>query len=621
MIRIRCNPTSSSPLRRALLLGAATTLAALSSLAAGCGGGDGDSSSSGDTPKRPRAADVATVTEPPTVVPISGQRGGTLTFAESGDMTTFNPITSSSATEGELAALVFDTLVSYDNGAWEQTPSLAHAWEVTEDNLDWTFHLRKGIKWSDGEDFTADDVLFSFATSFHPKVPNSNKDGFRVGNAPFPDVVKLDDHTVRFECQAVDAMFLVHAASVKILPEHIWADSLDAANPTFPTVMGTAEHEIATVVGTGPFRLVSYAASERIVYERNPLYWKQDQDGTNLPYLDKLIVLLVSDLSTRSTQFLNGAHDLINDIPVPDYDRMKAKEKEGAFTIHRPGLTPNTYWVSFNQHPGGDEESVPFVKPHLLKWFQDVRFRRAMSHAIDREALVKQFMGGKGAAIYSQTNRGNKTWHHDVPKTEYNPQKAGALLDQMGLRDRDGDGVREDDQGNKCVVELTTNVNNPLRVQIITQIKVDWTAVGVDTITRPMDFNELVNQLEDGHKWEAMLLGWGSGVPPDPLNGKNIHLSSGRLHVWYPMQAQPANAWEVRNDALIAEMDATTAEPERIRLWGEFLMHQAQGLPMLYLVSPNAYAATKPRVQNVRPSVLRPMTTYSIEELWVDDGL
>ena len=162
-------------------------------------------------------------------------------------------------------------------------------------------------------------------------------------------------------------------------------------------------------------------------------------------------------------------------------------------------------------------------------------------------------------------------------------------------------------------------MENPTRVKVLAQLKADWTAIGVEAVTKPVNFQKLVQELEDGHRWEVMLLGWASSVPPDPLFGKNIHLSSGRLHVWYPMQPEPANEWERIADGILDEMAAEPDTEKRRPMWARYLKHHAAGLPMLYLYTQNDYAATKPRVKNLKPTVLRPQTWHNVEELWLDE--
>jgi peptide/nickel transport system substrate-binding protein len=547
-----------------------------------------------------------------------GKYGGVITWSEPGEMTTFNPLVTNASPESELRSLIFDPLVSYDNGLMATIPGLAHKWEHSDDGLVWTFHLRKGVQWSDGKPFTADDVLFSFASCFHPKIKNSPKDGFRVGDADYPKVEKLDDFTVRFTLPVVNALFETHVGNVYIAPAHLWADTIKGDNPTYAEKMTPAHVE--ECVGTGPFMFVEYSGAERIVYKRNPRSWRQDKDGNRLPYVDGVIVLLAKDLGTRTEQFLAKNFDMITDIPAQDYQRFKDGEKEGWFKVHRLGLSLNVTWITLNQHPGKDASGKPFVAPHKLAWFQDARFRRAMSHASDREKIVKILLDGKGEAIYGNTTRGNKQWYAEHTKFAFDPAKAKALLDEMDLKDKDGDGVREDAQGRRVEIDVSTNTENPMRVGALNQLKADWAAVGVAMNATQVAFNDLVNQLQDNHRWEAIVMGWASGVPPDPLNGINIHHSSGRLHAWYPMQPAPANAWEVENDAILVAMQREPDAAKRKPLWAKYLELEAQGQNQIFLFAQNGYAASKGRVKGLRPSVLRPQTWYNVEELWLDEG-
>ena len=556
--------------------------------------------------------------DPPAISAVTGKYGGTLTWATVGEVASFNPTVTSTTTESELAGLVFETLVDYDNIAWKHTPGLAHSWERTDDFLTWTFHLRRGIKWSDGEPFTAADVKFTFEdVVFNPGIASSAKDGFKVGDFPFPRVETIGDDTVRFTLPCVNALFLTYAGGISIVPQHKWADAVTGDDPAYKSAM-SATSKLSDIVGTGPFRVLQYNGAENIVYERNPYYWRLDANGLRLPYVDRAMVLLYKELPTRTTAFLAGDFDMITNIPAPDYDRVKAAESSGAFVFHRLGLSLNTVWIAFNQHPGKDSEGTPFVAPQKLALFQNPKFRRAMSFAVDRENLVKLMLNGKGEPIYGPTSPANEEWYSDdFEKTPYDVGRARALLAEIGLRDSDGDGVLEDANGKRVTIELTTNVENTMRIKVLSQLKADWTAVGVETSVRPLTFNELVHELQDGHRWDTILLGWGSAVPPDPLYGKNIHLSSGRLHAWYPAQETPANEWERVGDALLDEMAGLPDAADRVPIWAKYLKHHAEGLPILYLFTQNAYAASKPDVMNVAPSILPPNTWHNIEDLWL----
>jgi peptide/nickel transport system substrate-binding protein len=558
--------------------------------------------------------------DPPLDADCSGLYGGTISIGLLGEtIDTFNPLTSNEATASELSGLVFDYLTAYDNAEWRSRPSLAWKWEVSPDYLTWTFHLRKGVKFSDGTPLTARDVVFSFMkTCFNPKIPNSAVDGFKIGDAPLPVFEAKDDHTVVARCSAIDALFLDHCSGVPIVPEARWRDAVGGDEPAYNRAMG-AEHP-EEVIGTGPYRIVQYSTGEKIVYEPNPYSWRTTKGGQRLPFASRIVAKLVKDNTTRTLQYLGGGFDLMDSIQVVDFPQFSSREKEGWFTLHRLGLSLNVTWLSFNQNPGKRPDGTPKIAPHRLKWFQDARFRRAVNHAIDRDQLVKNILDGRGEAIWSDTPRSNRTWYAEVQRFPYDPAKANAILDSMGLARRDRDGVRMDAEGRRVSFDLTTNVENPIRIKVIAQLKDFLAAVGVEAQLRPAQFQEISSQLDDIHQWEAMVLGWGSAVPPDPLNGKNIHLSSARLHVWYPQQPKPFADWEQACDSVISMMDRNPEVELRRPLWAIFLAIQAYQQPTIYLYAPNEYAASRNRIRNLRPSLLRPSTWWNYEELWTEDG-
>ncbi len=549
---------------------------------------------------------------------VTGEYGGTLSWLEVGEVGTFNPVMGETAMENNIKSLVFDTLAAYDNYQWKYVPGLAWKWDRSEDWLTWTFHLRKGVKFSDGTPLTAADVEFTYRAVTHEKVATSKKASFQVGNAPFPELEVLDDHTVRFTLPVVNALFLGAVSGLDILPAARYGHTLEGDEPTFGEQM-VASGDLSTVVGTGPFRVVEYSGAERVVYERNPYYWRIASDGKRMPFVDRVIILMSKDLTSRSVKFLDGGADMITTIPPSDYKQFTHVERDGWFKVHRLGLSLNTNWISFNQHPG-EADGKPFVAPHMLRLFQDVRYRRAVSHAIDREKLVRLFVRGKGEGIYSGTNQANKTWHVPEERFPYDRERAAALFAELGLADTDGDGILEDADGNVIRFKMMTNVENPLRVSIIAQIKADLNAVGIDVQLTPMNFQEVVGKLMDGHDWDCILLGWASSVPPDPLGGKNILLSNARLHVWHPMQEKPVNDFEAETDRLVMAMDGQPDPVKRKVLFADLMKHQSGAQPIIYLYSANEYAAVTCRVKNVKASLLRPQTWHNIDELWLDDG-
>jgi peptide/nickel transport system substrate-binding protein len=553
----------------------------------------------------------------------TGTYGGRLVYAILGEVDTFNPVEPKGATDQEIRAIVFSGLVDYNNGNWQTGPEVAKSWDVSDDNLTWTFYLREGIRWSDGEPVTIDDALFSFQAVFHDQIATSIKDGFKhPETGALPQVsIDRDRNALIFQLSRVDSQFLTHIGNVRLIPHHKWKDHLQDENPTLLQQM-TSNAPPEDLVGCGPFVLKNYVPGEKIVYQRNPYYWKKDARGQRLPYLDEVVILLVKDLNLQWQKFEAGELDIFMELPADHFREASAMEKAGKADLVRLGVSLNSNWVCFNLHPGQDAETgEPFVDPAKSYWFHKLEFRKAVNHAIDRDGIQRTAFQGRATPIWSSITPGNRSWYHKgVPTYPHSIDKAKEYLDGLGWKDSDGDGVREDDQGRPIVFNLNTNVENNLRQQIGNLIMQDLRKVGIKVNFKPIIFNDLVTSLRDSHRWDMILLGWGSGVPPDPANGKNITLSSGRLHAWYPQQPEPATAWESRIDSLMTMMDAELDDTVRKKYYDEVQELIGQNIPILYLIAANSYCTSKTnRLGNLWPSLLRPQLTWNLDTLWIRD--
>jgi len=559
--------------------------------------------------------------DPPLQQNRTGTYGGTLVYSILGEVETFNPVEPKGATSQELRALVFSGLVSYSNGHWQPAPLLAHKWDVSEDHRTWTFHLRRGVRFSDGRPLTIDDVEFSFRAIFHPQVPSSIRDGFRDEEGRYPTMsVDREAQTISFTTHDVDSQFLTHVGNVSIVPKHILGDHLQDENPTILEQM-TSAADPSTIVGCGPFVLKSYAPAERVVYERNPHYWETDARGERLPYFDRIVIALIKDQNLQVQKFLAGEHDLLDTLPPDRYREAAdaAKGDDAAFEVLTLGCSLNTNWVAFNLHPGTNPSTgKPFVAEEKQHWFQQLDFRRAVNHAIDRRGIVKSALEGRGRPIWASITPGNRNFYcKDVERYPHDLELAGKLLDDLGWKDTDGDGFREDDKGRKISFDLNTNVENNTRLQICNLLKNDLARVGIEVNFKAIDFNGLVTRLRDSHEWDMILLGWGSGVPADPSNSKNINRTSGRLHVWYPGQPQPSPIeWEREVDKLVGRLDRELDPAVRKEISDQIQIAVSRHIPILYLVASNQYSLGKKSIGNLWPSLLRPSVTWNIQELY-----
>ncbi len=559
----------------------------------------------GEAPKEAKVNDTGEI----------GRYGGRLVLSVLNDPGTWNPLMSKGATDQEYSQIMQASLTGYNNEQWANTFELAKDMKVSEDGLTWTYILREGIKWSDGEPFDADDVVFTFAVVNTTTYAIGERDMFKVGDAPLPECTKIDAHTVQFKLAAVDVLFDEHVGSVRIIPEHKLGEA--HAKGEFEQAWKLGEN-LDEIVGLGPFRIVKYSPAERAVFERNPYYWKVDQGGNRLPYIDQLISLIVPDQNTAYAKFKNGDFDTLEPLRSGDFeDANKVAEAKG-FTVGKPGLSLNTNYIAFNRNPGTNAEGQPYVKPYKLKWFRNKTFRKAIAFACDRRSMVKNLLKGRGRPIYARVPPSNKQWYLKPPyQYKFSLEKAGELLDSIGYKDRDGDGVREDPDGNRLEFIINTNSENEIRTGVCTIIKEDLEKIGIKVTLSAVIFTQLVTMIRDTHNWEAYVLGWASGVPPDPLLSKNMLLSSGRLHSGWPRQEKPGTEWEAKIDELMGQLSQTVDIAERKKINAEITNIWTDELPEIYLFSSNLYVAAYDKVGNWRPTLLRPHNWWNIEELYI----
>jgi peptide/nickel transport system substrate-binding protein len=400
------------------------------------------------------------------------------------------------------------------------------------------------------------------------------------------------------------------------MPHHKWARAAEEGR--FSEILKVGD-PLSEMVGCGPFRIVDYKTDEAITFERNPRYWIFDQDGKRLPYAERVMLRIVPNLDTMYTKFIAGEFDLLEPLQPEYYQDARAKEKDGDFKVVPLGPSLRTVYFAVNQNPGSNAETgQPYVAPWKLKYFRMTEFRRALSHAVDRDAIVDNLLGGRGSPLYAFTPPPNKLWHNpDVPKYPHDKKKARDLLESIGLVDRDGDGIRETPEGRKFSFTLLTNTENNMRVQACTMIQKDLKEVGLDVTPSPMVFTTLVRNIQSAYDWEAFLLGWASGVPPDPLMSKNILLSSGQSHNWFPLQESPATPWEAEMDKLTAEMGQEDSREKRKAIYDRIQVILAEQQPMIFLFNDNLYVGARNRFRNLKPSILRPHTYWNIEEIAV----
>jgi peptide/nickel transport system substrate-binding protein len=544
-----------------------------------------------------------------------GKYGGTLVMAVPASPTSFNPITATDpATVRAIEGPVYKALTDYDNKEQREVPGLAKSWESTPDGLHWTFNLRRGVRWSDGEPFNADDVLFSLQVTFDPNIAAAARALFTQSDESLPEYEEIDDYTIEFNLTEPNPLFTVALGSVYLIPKHKWEAAYQSGDFAHTLSLNT---DPADVVGLGPYRVTSFKADQSLALERNPYFWKVDGRGQRLPYLDRVVFEIVPDAGSVVLKFQNGETDMLYAVSPDAADSLKKDEQRGDFTVHDLGPSFGTSFLVFNQQPGANKEGRPYVDPVKLKWFRNVKFRQALSFAIDREAMIRTALFGHGMPIYGFDTPANKMWYSDqIPKYAYDPERAKQLLTEIGISDRNGDGIAEDGEGHPVRFSLSTNSNRADRVNMGTFVKENLARVGIAVDFQPLDSNLLHDKLSTTRDFDSIIFGWQSGVPPDPIISKNSLDPGGLQYFAFPRQETPSTPWENELKQLVDLSDSAADIGLRQKYHWDAMRVWSENLPEIDLIAAEFFVAARNRFGNFKPSPLSPYTYWNLEELY-----
>ncbi|MEJ7619906.1 MAG: ABC transporter substrate-binding protein [Aquificaceae bacterium] len=544
----------------------------------------------------PRGGEVSFVRLKPENFHIrEGREGGELRFVLSSDPRTLNPALAQETSSTAVLSDLFTGLTKTDLKTMRVVPDLAEGWEEKEDGRLYIFYLRRGVRWSDGEPFTAEDVVFTYRDIYlNPQIPNSTGDMFKgilksqedIGNF----VKKIDDYTLEFRLPESFAPFL-NALSAPILPKHKLEKFVKEGNFMTAWNVNTDPKDI---VGTGPYRLKRYIKGVMVEYEANPYYYEHDNSNRQLPYIKRKIGYIVQDPDTTLLKYSLGEIDYMGVRPQDVLFMSRIKNT----TLYDLGPTPSTTFLVFNQNPSS---GIPKYK---LRWFQNRDFRIAISHAIDREGMCYLVYNGLADPLYGPITPANRPYYTEglFPVYEYNLKKARAILESLGFKDRNGDGWLEDPEGNTLEIVLLTNAGNKEREAIGNMIKEDLEKIGIKVIFRPIDFNSLVSRLTSPpYDWEAVIIGLTGSM--DPHFGRNVWHSSGTLHMWNPRQGKPQTHWEKEIDELFDLGARETNFEKRVEIYRRAYRIIAEEQPMIFLATPKSMLAVRNKFENLFPTV------------------
>jgi peptide/nickel transport system substrate-binding protein len=519
-----------------------------------------------------------------------GVRGGTYTLTGIEDPKGWNHQTSHETSTTWVTNRMTAGLVNANPITAALEPGIATGWDISDDSLIITFHLREGLKWSDGEPFTADDVVFTYNdVILNEDVDCNARDGQVLPDGTFPLCEKVDDYTVRFTLSTIYRPIL-NSLGFGIMPKHALAQYVHKLNPEVPAgtfnETWTLDTPLDELVSIGPYVVTAYQVNVSLTMERNPYFWWYDPAGTQLPYFDKVLLQIVTNQDVSMLKFRNGEVDTYGlrpeDIPI----LLGEAGGKGFQVLITDLMTTGTTWICPNQDIGL-AEGTDNEKREL---YRTVKFREALAHLLDKDTMVQNVLNGLGKAQWSNVTvsspfyggrdeYGGPITENNAVWFEYDPALAASMLDELGVVDQDGDGWRDLPSGDPLTIEINAN-DNTVRIAYCLIIQDDFRAVGLNATFQVIDFNTLVNQLLSG-TGDIIQLGLTGGVEPNA--GKNVYTSCGALHAYRYSACEDPDEVDLRMDELMNLGAGTFDLDEAFEYYVEFQQIEAHQLGYIYL--------------------------------------
>ncbi|MCK5492919.1 MAG: peptide-binding protein [Candidatus Omnitrophica bacterium] len=499
--------------------------------------------------------------------------GDTIIDCLSGQPSILIPMLASDSASHGVAGLIFNGLVKYDTDL-TLTGDLAESWVVSEDGLEITFNLRKGVKWHDGVEFTADDVMFGYETIINENTLTAYKEDYlQVKKAEV-----IDKYTFRVNYEKPFAPALSTWGSLVVLPKHL-LEGKDIAKVDFAR----------NPIGMGPFKFSKWVAGQEVVLTSNHNYF----DGR--PYLDRYIYRIIPDSATRFMELKAGGVDQMG-LSALQYRKQTTTSyfKENFQKFKYP--TFNYTYMGFNlKHP----------------WFKDKRVRQAIGYAIDKKEIIKGVLFGLGNPATGPYVPNTWPYNPDVKKYNYNPEKAKRLLKEAGWEDTNGDGLLDKD-GNPFEFTILTNMGNSYRIKTASIIQWRLKKIGIKVNIRILEWSSFINEFIDKKRFEVVLLGWSIGLDPDQYD------------IWHSSKTKEKefNFISYKNeevDFLLEKGRRTFDIEERKKYYFKLQEILAEDAPYIFLYVPDSLPIIHSRFKGIKPEPIG--IGYNIHKWYVPAGL
>ena len=533
-------------------------------------------------------------------------RGGVLTSSLRSEPRTFNRWVDRSFPPELFAQLTQGRLIRVNRSTQEIEPALAESWAASPDNQTFTLTLREAT-WSDGVPFTSADVVFTFRAVYDPKVNSNLASSLQVKGRPL-DVTAPDARTVVIRYPGPFGPGIALLDNLIIAPRHKLEAALAAG--TFAQAWGVAT-PTNELVSMGPFVLSRYEPGQRLVFDRNPRYWKKDAAGAALPNVDQIILEVVPDQNAELVRLQAGEIDMLQQqVRAEDIATLRPLADQGKLQLLELGVSTDPDLFFFNLRP------QQWAKDPRGAWITRREFRQAISHAVDREAFANTVFLGAGVPIWGPITPGNPKWFSpNVPRYGFSLDRAKELLAGLGLTNRDADEWLEDEKGTEARFTLLTYRGNSSLERSAAVLREDLRPLGIAIDVVALEQGALVERMLKGD-FESIFFFF-SSTNFDPAMNPDFWLSSGSGHIWNIGQATPATEWEKQIDDLMQQMMSSTDHAERKRVFDQVQKIFAENLPAIYFVAPRMYMGVSARVGSMSPTILRPQLLWAADTITV----
>lgn len=560
-----------------------------------------------------------------------GEYGGTLVEPIiASDPKTFNVWAAEDSTSSRLAGYMWSALLTTDPYTGDVIPDMAAEYHVDPDRVTYTTKLRKGLKWSDGKPITSEDVAFTFNTLVKQGYGNSSlRDVISVEGKP-PVVTVVDPLTNKFVTSKPFAPFLRALSGVAIAPKHVIEPLIAGKDgrKKFQQLWSPSNIDPKTLVTCGPFRLSRFVPSQRVEFERSTNYYMVDPSGKKtLPYLDRVVFLFVPEVMTNLLKFKGGETD-ITQIRNRDAVELEHTQAEKNFKLYNLGQDSGTVFLMFNMNQRKNPKGQPYVTPYKAAWFNDVNFRQAINHALNRQQMVDGYFKGIGYPLYSSEPPVAVFYDKELQPIKDDPAYAMKLLEQSGFKKKP-DGNLYDKDGHLVEFDMLAGAGGTMNEAVAGFITKDLKNLGIKVNFQQVEFNSLIDKIDSSKDWEACLFGM-TGDPLEPNNGSNLWKSDGRLHVFDEREKDAdgkvivtdARPWEKQLDDIFTAGVEEFDVAKRHKIYDQYQKIAYDEVPFIYLVSPMDIVAARNTIKNFDPTPLSQTAwgLHNLEEIWKTGG-